>query len=80
MKRKLFSYKLPANLIAHEPTSQRRGSMMMVVDQETNNIKHRSFSEIVSLVEPGDLMVFNNTRVMPARMFGKKILGEKLSY
>lgn len=78
MKRELFNYKLPANLIAHEPASERRGSMMMVIDQETNDIKHRSFSEIVSLVKPGDLMVFNNTKVMPARMFGKKDTGGKI--
>ena len=78
MKRELFNYKLPANLIAREPASERRGSMMMVIDQETNDIKHRSFSEIVSLVKPGDLMVFNNTKVMPARMFGKKDTGGKI--
>ena len=78
MKRELFNYKLPTELIANEPPLERRGSLMMVLDRKNDNVKHQSFTDIVSLVKPGDLMVFNNTRVIPARIFGKKETGGKI--
>ena len=78
MRREYFSYKLPADLIAHEPTIERRGSKMLVLESQDGQIKHKSFSEIVSLVRPGDLMVFNDTKVIPARLFGLKDTGGKI--
>ena len=78
MKREFFNYNLPVSLIAHEPAPERRDSRMMVLDPKSKVFKHQTFSDIISLVKPGDLMVFNDTKVMPARMFGKKDTGGKI--
>ena len=78
MRRKLFDYQLPERLIARQPTKERRGSRLLELDGVSGNIQHRQFPEILELVEPGDLMVFNNTRVIPARLFGQKATGGKL--
>jgi S-adenosylmethionine:tRNA ribosyltransferase-isomerase len=78
MQRQLFHYELPDYLIARQPTEQRRGSRLLSVDGVTGEINHDVFPDILSKVEPGDLMVFNNTRVIPARLFGQKETGGKL--
>ncbi|MFH1429783.1 MAG: tRNA preQ1(34) S-adenosylmethionine ribosyltransferase-isomerase QueA [Candidatus Margulisiibacteriota bacterium] len=74
-----YDYYLPAESIAQEPAEPRDTSRMMVLDRETQIISHRSIQDIVDYLKPGDLLVFNNTRVIPARLFGvKKGTGAKI--
>ena len=75
MRRQDFYYDLPDQLIAREPVPERTGSRLLQLDGPTGALAHRQFAEIISLVEPGDLMVFNDTRVIPARVFGQKRSG-----
>ena len=75
MRRDQFHYTLPDDLIARQPTSERTNSRLLVLDGPTATVKHGQFGDILNLVEPGDLMVFNNTRVIPARLFGHKASG-----
>ena len=67
-----FDYHLPPELIASEPLADRSASRMMVVHRATDQIEHRQFPEIPSFLLPGDLLVLNNTRVVPARFFTDK--------
>ncbi|MDY0070453.1 MAG: tRNA preQ1(34) S-adenosylmethionine ribosyltransferase-isomerase QueA [Porticoccaceae bacterium] len=78
MRRELFRYFLPDALIADHPASERRGSRLLTLDGVSGEIGHRRFPDIVDLVRPGDLMVFNDTRVIPARLLGHKATGGKL--
>ncbi len=64
-----FDYELPPELIASEPLANRSASRMVVVHRETGVIEHRMFREVTEFVKPGDLWVFNNTRVVLARFF-----------
>lgn len=64
-----FDYLLPPELIASEPLADRAASRMLVVHRETGEIEHRSFLDLPSYIHEGDLMVFNDTRVVPARFF-----------
>lgn len=64
-----FDYELPAELIARWPLPQRQASRMMVVDRAADRIEHRRFEEIFSFIREGDLLVFNDTKVIPARAF-----------
>lgn len=73
-----FHFDLPEHLIAKAPKAERSSSKLMVLDGETGDISHHIFSDILALVEPGDLLIFNNTRVIPARMFGQKESGGKV--
>ena len=75
MRRQDFFYSLPDSLIARAPAAQRRGSRLLCVDGLTGQLAHQHFPDLLQLVEPGDLMVFNDTRVIPARLFGQKITG-----
>ena len=75
MKRQDFSYELPDELIARAPASERSGSRLLHLDGPSGQINHRQFPDILDFLEPGDLMVFNDTRVIPARVFGKKPTG-----
>lgn len=75
MRRQDFSYDLPDELIARQPTAERRGSRLLQLDGESGAISHRQFPELLDQLEAGDLMVFNDTRVIPARVFGKKSTG-----
>ena len=70
-----FDYHLPPELIASEPLADRASSRMMVVHRATGQIEHRRFADLPSYRQPGDLFVFNDTRVVPARFYsadGKK--------
>ncbi len=67
-----FSYELPERLIAREPTAERTGSRLLCLDPRQEGVRHLGFSAIESLLRPGDLLVFNDTRVIPARLFGRK--------
>jgi S-adenosylmethionine:tRNA ribosyltransferase-isomerase len=78
MKRADFAFDLPAELIAQEPLSERSASRLLEVDAGLNTITHRAFRELPSLLSPQDLLVFNNTRVLPARLFAQKQTGGKV--
>lgn len=72
MKLSQFKYKLPQELIALYPSSNRDESRLLVVDRETGKIEHRVFKDIITYLSDKDLLVFNNTKVFPARLFGNK--------
>jgi S-adenosylmethionine:tRNA ribosyltransferase-isomerase len=78
MKRTDFSYNLPEDLIAKYPTAERRGSRLLCLEGNSGVVEHRQFSDFLDLVNPGDLLVFNNTRVIPARLFARKETGGKV--
>ncbi len=73
-----FNFELPDALIARHPLAQRQGSRLLSLDGPTGALAHRQFSDLLEYLRPGDLMVFNNTRVIPARLFGQKASGGKL--
>ena len=68
-----FDYELPAELIAQYPTEQRDAARLMVLDKETGEISHRVFRDITEYLRPGDVLVINDSKVIPARIYGKKI-------
>jgi S-adenosylmethionine:tRNA ribosyltransferase-isomerase len=70
-----FDYPLPENLIAKTPAAQRTGSRLLALDGQSGALQDLQFPDLLDLLEPGDLMVFNNTRVIPARLFGMKLTG-----
>ena len=67
-----FHYDLPEELIAQEPLPDRAGSRLLHLGRESGEIAHRQFREFPDLLRPGDLLVFNNTRVFPARLYGRR--------
>jgi len=67
-----FDYELPPELIAQEPAERRDGARMMVLDRSTRTIAHRRFTDLPEFLRPPDLLVVNDTRVIPARLFGRK--------
>ena len=73
-----FYFDLPDELIARYPKAQRTASRLLQLNGENGEIFHRTFSDILDLINEGDLLVFNNTRVIPARMFGRKVSGGKV--
>ncbi|NLA72522.1 MAG: S-adenosylmethionine:tRNA ribosyltransferase-isomerase, partial [Clostridiales bacterium] len=72
MQTKDFFYDLPTELIAQHPTERRDGSRMMVLSRTTEEIKSAVFSDIVHLLSPNDCLILNDTRVIPARLYGIK--------
>lgn len=72
MEVKDFYFDLPEELIAQHPLEKRDVSRLMVVDKKTGKIEHKIFKDIVNYLEPGDCLVLNNTRVLPARLIGAK--------
>ncbi len=68
-----FDYKLPDELIAQAPAQPRDACRLLVLHRDTGEIEHRVFRDIVSYLDPGDLLVANETRVMPARLLGRKV-------
>ncbi|WP_202707301.1 tRNA preQ1(34) S-adenosylmethionine ribosyltransferase-isomerase QueA [Sporosalibacterium faouarense] len=72
MKKKDFYYDLPEELIAQHPSEKRSESRLMVLDKETGEIEHKVFKDIIDYFHEGDCLVLNNTRVIPARLFGEK--------
>lgn len=73
-----FHFDLPEALIARHPLPERRSSRLLVLDGPSGELSHRQFADILGFLKPGDLMVFNNTRVIPARLSGQKASGGKL--
>ena len=72
-----FDYALSPSLIAQYPSSQRGETRLMVLDRSQGTIEHQQFSNIRAYLHPGDLLVLNNTRVLPARLIGRKETGGK---
>jgi S-adenosylmethionine:tRNA ribosyltransferase-isomerase len=73
-----FHYDLPPDLIAQYPTAERTASRLLCLDGVSGVVTHKHFPDIVELLNPGDLLVMNNTRVIPARLFGHKESGGKV--
>jgi S-adenosylmethionine:tRNA ribosyltransferase-isomerase len=78
MKTSDFGFELPDELIARFPMAERSASRMLCLNGDTGALDHKIFRDIEHLLEPGDLLVFNNTRVIPARIYGQKASGGKL--
>ncbi len=72
MKLSSFIFDVPQNLIAQNPTKNREDSKLMVVDKKTGKIQHKHFKDILDYYSDKDVMVLNNTKVFPARMYGRK--------
>ena len=73
MRTKDFDYKLPEALIAQTPLAKRDHSRLMLLDRTTNNIEHSQFYNIGEFLHPGDLLITNNSRVIPARLRGTRV-------
>lgn len=73
-----FYFDLPDELIARYPKTERTASRLLQLNGENGEISHRTFSDVYELINQGDLLIFNNTRVIPARMFGRKASGGKI--
>lgn len=80
MKVSDFHYDLPEELIAQVPLEKRDASRLMVLDKEKKTIEHKTFLDILNYLEPGDCLVRNNTKVIPARLYGKKETGAKVEF
>ena len=75
MKKSDFDFDLPPDLIAQAPLERRSGSRLLVVDVAARSKANRKFYDLPDLIQPGDLLVFNDTRVLPARLYGRKDTG-----
>lgn len=80
MKVSEFNYDLPEELIAQVPIKNRDESRLMVVNREKRTIEHKTFKDIIDYLEPGDCLVRNNTKVIPARLYGKKETGANVEF
>ena len=80
MKVSEFDYDLPEELIAQVPIKKRDESRLMVLDRKNKTIEHRKFKDIIEYLEPGDVLVRNNTKVLPARLYGRKETGAKVEF
>ena len=78
MRRSDFSFELPPELIAQQPLEKRTASRLLGLDGGSGAIVDSVFADLPGLLEPGDLMVFNDTRVIPARIFGQKDSGGRI--
>ena len=67
-----FDYYLPEELIAQDPLEDRSSSRLMVLDKKTGEVEHKVFKDIIDYLMPGDCIVLNNTKVIPARLYGAK--------
>ena len=72
MKLTDFYYDLPQELIAQDPLLKRSESRLMVLDRKDNTIEHKHFYDVIDYLNPGDCLVINDTRVLPARLMGVK--------
>lgn len=73
-----FDFTLPNELIARYPTEERSACRLLALDGNSGEVQHEQFTDILNHLNPGDLLVFNNTRVIPARLYGKKATGGKV--
>ena len=67
-----FDYELPLELIAQTPAEKRDSSRLMVVDRKNGNVEHKHFYDVIDYLKPGDCLVLNNSKVLPARLYGVK--------
>lgn len=74
MKTADFDFNLPEHLIAQTPLTDRTASRLMVLDRATGTIEHQHFYNLIEHLNPGDCLVLNNTRVLPARLYGEKVV------
>ena len=75
-----FNYDLPEELIAQTPIEKRDESRLMVLNREKQTIEHKRFKDIIEFLKPGDVLVRNNTKVIPARLYGKKETGANVEF
>lgn len=80
MKVSEFNYELPEELIAQIPLEKRDESRLMVLNRKIQTIEHKTFKNIIDHLEPGDCLVRNNTKVIPARIYGKKETGANVEF
>ena len=80
MKVSEFNYNLPEELIAQTPIEKRDESRLMILDRSKKTIEHKKFKDIIDYLEPGDVLVRNNTKVIPARLYGQKETGAKVEF
>lgn len=80
MKVSEFNYELPEELIAQTPLEKRDESRLMILDRESQTIEHKKFKNILEYLKPGDVLVRNNTKVIPARLYGQKETGAKVEF
>ena len=80
MKLKDFDYELPEDLIAQYPAARRDESRLMVLERSTGKVAHRAFADIAGYFKAGDVLVLNDTRVVPSRLIGKKATGGKVEF
>jgi len=73
-----FDFSLPKQLIAKYPSETRSSCRLLVLDSHKNKIKDKFFTDIIDYINSGDLLIFNNTKVIPARLYGKKVSGGKI--
>lgn len=78
MKKSDFNYQLPEQLIAQYPLAERSASRLLRLDKHSKALADRQFSDFIDLIRPDDLLVFNNTKVMPARLYAQKSSGGKV--
>ncbi len=80
MKVSEFNYELPEELIAQVPIEKRDESRLMILDRKNKTIEHKIFKDIIDYLKPGDVLVRNNTKVIPARLYGKKETGANVEF
>lgn len=80
MKTSDFYFDLPESLIAQTPLKDRSSSRLMVIDRENGQISHKRFYDVLEQINPGDCLVLNNTKVIPARLFGTKESGAAVEF
>ena len=78
MKLQAFDFDLPESLIARYPLPERSASRLLCLDRQTGAVSHGQFTDVLTLFEPGDVVVMNNTKVIPARLYGQKDTGGKV--
>ena len=71
-KKSTYYYNLPEELIAQTPIEPRDSSRLLVYDRQTKKIEHKHFYDVIDYLNAGDVLVVNNSRVLPARLYGKK--------
>ena len=78
MKLSDFGFNLPEHLIAQFPATERTGSRLLVLNRDNGAVQHQRFTDLPDFLQPNDLLIFNNTKVIPARLYGQKSTGAKL--
>ncbi|MFA7554531.1 MAG: tRNA preQ1(34) S-adenosylmethionine ribosyltransferase-isomerase QueA [Spongiibacteraceae bacterium] len=73
-----FHFHLPDELIARYPASERTSSRLLLLNGESGQVQHKQFTDLIDLLDSGDLLVFNDTKVLPARLWGKKATGGRI--